>query len=74
MQTNQKKDERILNGVFCRDCRYFLIDHREHAYRKEQCYFCERKGPFYSRSYRVGEQTRIDEGWEACPEFVPKKT
>lgn len=57
----------------CRDCLYFFADRRETVYRREACCFCKRKGPFYSRSYRVGEKTRIDGEQRACPDFIPQK-
>lgn len=67
MQNNEAKPARL-----CRDCRWFYADDRSTVYRRPPCYFCRRKGPFFSRSWRIGEGTRIGYDDPACPDFSPK--
>ncbi|MBC8571168.1 hypothetical protein [Zongyangia hominis] len=57
----------------CKDCVYFYADDRGSAYRRPPCYFCRRKGVFFSRNYRVGEGTRIGREDDACEHFRLKK-
>ncbi len=56
----------------CRNCAFSWEDRRETVYRREDCWFCRKKGPFFSRSYRIGEKTRVDPDAPACPEFQSK--
>lgn len=58
----------------CKDCTFFYDDDRITEYRRDACYFCRRKGAFFSRNYKVGEGTRIDCGDNACKDFVNKNS
>ncbi|WMJ22541.1 hypothetical protein RBG61_11150 [Paludicola sp. MB14-C6] len=57
----------------CKDCIYFLLDNRVHAYRCEPYYFCKKKGNLHSRNYKIGEGTRILPNDLACEYFEIKK-
>ncbi len=57
---------------YCRDCRYFYRDDRSTLYIRSLYCFCQKKGVFFSRNYRIGEGTRIGEGDTACPDFQEK--
>lgn len=57
----------------CSDCHFFYADDRITAYRRETCYFCKRKGAFFSRNYKVGEGTRIGLHDDACENFINKR-
>lgn len=57
----------------CKDCEFFYMDDRITAYRRETCYFCKRKGAFFSRNYQVGEGTRIGYDDAACKNFNKKQ-
>lgn len=69
----QEEKNRSVGAFYCKDCLYFYVDERENVYRREPCYFCKRKGPFYSRSFRIGEGTRITQEDKACPFFLMKE-
>lgn len=58
---------------FCRDCRFCWQDDRSTDYRRPPCFFCRRKGSFFSRNYRIGEGTRIDPDQPACEQFSPRE-
>ena len=53
----------------CKDCRFFYADNRIIKYRRQPMFFCNRKGAFHSRNFRIGEGTRIAENAQACPLF-----
>ena len=53
----------------CSDCAFCWRDDRATIYRREPCWFCLRKGRFFSRNVRVGEQNRIDPHAPACADF-----
>lgn len=57
----------------CRECAHCWEDRRETVYRRGECWFCRLKGPFFSRSYRVGEKTRVDPDQPGCPHFTKKE-
>ncbi|MEM0528850.1 hypothetical protein WGC32_00695 [Zongyangia sp. HA2173] len=57
----------------CWECQYFYADDRGSAYRRPPCFFCRRKGGFYSRNYKIGEKTRIGREDPACPDFQFRK-
>ncbi|MBC8560000.1 hypothetical protein [Fumia xinanensis] len=53
----------------CRECRYFYDDCRDTVYRRSHCYFCKRKGLYFSRNCRIGEENRILPDDPACKFF-----
>ena len=55
----------------CRDCAFFYADDRVIKYRRQPMFFCNRKGAFHSRNFRIGEGTRIAEDSPACDLFQP---
>lgn len=57
----------------CETCQFAFCDDRCTDYRRDPMWFCRRKGPFFSRNYRVGEKTRIDPKSPACDDYVPSK-
>lgn len=58
---------------FCKDCRFFYADNRVMKYRRQPMFFCNRKGAFHSRNFRIGEGSRIDKDDTACSLFEPCK-
>lgn len=56
----------------CRECIHCFADHRSTDYRRPACYFCRRKGCYFSRNYRPGQQTRIHPNQPACDQFAPR--
>lgn len=56
--------------MYCRDCYWFFADDRVTDYRRDCYCFCRKKGAFFSRNYRIGEETRIAPDQKACPEFL----
>lgn len=62
------------NSVCCFDCRYCWQDDRSTDYRRPPCFFCRRKGSFFSRNYRIGEGTRIDPKQAVCAQFSKKES
>ena len=57
----------------CIDCQYYYLDERPSVYARPKMAFCRKKGRLFSRNFKVGEQTRIDPGAVACPEFEEKE-
>lgn len=59
--------------TYCKHCRYCVTDDRATDYRRdlERYVFCSRKGPFFSRNYRVHEGTRILPDDPSCEAFEP---
>ncbi len=56
----------------CSSCQYCWKDTRHTDYIRPPYFFCQKKGSFFSRNYRVGEKTRIDPDFPACPEYRKK--
>ncbi|WP_296627251.1 hypothetical protein [uncultured Negativibacillus sp.] len=56
----------------CIDCRHCWKDDRSTDYRRPPCYFCLKKGPFQSRSWQIGQGSRIDPMQDACKQFSPR--
>ncbi len=55
----------------CSQCRWCWTDDRRTIYRRAQCLFCLRKGPFFSRNTPVNTGNRVSPDHPACPEFEP---
>jgi len=58
----------------CSLCRHCVADELATDYRRDDFYFCEIKGPFFSRNYRLHEGTRISPQDPACEHFEKKPT
>ena len=56
----------------CADCIYCWLDDRRTDYRRDRCWFCLRRGPFFSRNTPIGTQNRIIPDFPACLDFKQK--
>ncbi len=56
----------------CKDCKYFYEDLRDTVYRRDNCFFCKRRGVHFSRNVKQGEGNRVMPDTPICENFSKK--